>query len=112
MRTRMIRSGALAVLAAAVCVLAGAAAARTLANPTITSIWPPKATAGQKVAIYGSGLSDTIAVQFNGIDANNLLENSAATAQHYEIGTAVPAPDTILEFHVQTANYDAGYGRG
>jgi len=51
-------------------------------------------------------------IQFNGIDANNLLENSAATAQNYEIGTAVPAPDTILEFHVQTANYDAAYGRG
>jgi hypothetical protein len=65
----MIRSGAFAALAAAVCVLAGAAAARTLANPTITSIGPPKATAGQKVAIYGSGFSDTVGVQFNGIDA-------------------------------------------
>jgi len=51
-------------------------------------------------------------IQFNGIDANNLLENSAATAQNYEVGTAVPAPDTILEFHVQTANFDAAYGRG
>jgi Carboxypeptidase regulatory-like domain len=51
-------------------------------------------------------------IQFNGIDANNLLENSAATAQNYEIGTAVPAPDTILEFHVQTANFDSAYGRG
>jgi hypothetical protein len=61
--------GVVAALATAVCVLAGAAAARTLATPTITSIGPPKATAGQKVAIYGTGLSDTIAVQFNGIDA-------------------------------------------
>jgi len=51
-------------------------------------------------------------VQFNGIDANNLQENSAASAQNYEVGTAVPAPDTIQEFRVQTANFDAGYGRG
>ena len=51
-------------------------------------------------------------VQFNGIDANNLQENSAASAQNYEVGTAVPAPDTIEEFRVQTANFDAGYGRG
>lgn len=51
-------------------------------------------------------------IQFNGIDANNLQENSAALAQNYEVGTAVPAPDTIREFQVQTANYDAAYGRG
>lgn len=51
-------------------------------------------------------------IQFNGIDANNLQENSAALAQNYEVGTAIPAPDTIEEFRVQTANYDASYGRG
>src|SRR3984885_504433 len=51
-------------------------------------------------------------IQFNGIDANNLQENSAAVAQNYEVGTAIPAPDTIEEFRVQTANYDASYGRG
>ena len=51
-------------------------------------------------------------IQFNGIDANNLQENSAALAQNYEVGTAIPAPDTIQEFRVQTANYDAAYGRG
>jgi hypothetical protein len=50
-------------------------------------------------------------IQFNGIDANNLSENSAAAAQSNP-GTAVPAPDTIEEFRVQTANFDAGYGRG
>ena len=51
-------------------------------------------------------------IQFNGVDANNLQENSAASAQNYEVGTAIPAPDTIEEFRVQTANYDAAYGRG
>ena len=51
-------------------------------------------------------------IQFNGIDANNLIENSAVTAETSEIGTAIPAPDTIQEFRVQTANFDAAYGRG
>ena len=51
-------------------------------------------------------------IQFNGVDANNLSENSAATAGTSEVGTAIPAVDTIEEFRVQTANYDAAYGRG
>ncbi len=51
-------------------------------------------------------------IQFNGVDANNLQENSAAVSQNYEVGVAVPAPDTIEEFRVQTANFDAAYGRG
>ncbi|HVT98328.1 MAG TPA: carboxypeptidase-like regulatory domain-containing protein, partial [Acidobacteriaceae bacterium] len=51
-------------------------------------------------------------IQFNGIDANNLAENSAAIAETSEVGVAIPAPDTIQEFRVQTANFDAAYGRG
>ncbi len=51
-------------------------------------------------------------IQFNGIDANNLVQNSAATAETSQVGTAIPAPDTIEEFRVQTANFDAAYGRG
>ncbi|HZZ39261.1 MAG TPA: carboxypeptidase-like regulatory domain-containing protein [Acidobacteriaceae bacterium] len=51
-------------------------------------------------------------IQFNGVDANNLVENSAATAGTSEVGTAIPAVDTIQEFRVQTANFDAAYGRG
>jgi Carboxypeptidase regulatory-like domain/TonB-dependent Receptor Plug Domain len=51
-------------------------------------------------------------IQFNGVDANNLQENSAASSQNFEVDVAVPAPDTIEEFRVQTANFDAAYGRG
>jgi hypothetical protein len=51
-------------------------------------------------------------IQFNGVDANNLAENSAAAAEFFEVGTAIPAVDAIQEFRVQTANFDAAYGRG
>ena len=50
--------------------------------------------------------------QFNGVDANNLIENSFAIANTSEVGVAIPAPDVIEEFRVQTANFDAAYGRG
>ncbi len=51
-------------------------------------------------------------IQFNGIDANNLSENSAANSESALLGVAVPAPDAIQEFQIQTANFDAAYGRG
>ena len=43
--------------------------------------------------------------EINGIDANALAFNSAASL-------AVPAPETIQEFKVQTSLYDAMFGRG
>lgn len=48
--------------------------------------------------------------QFNGVDANNISQNSASGFQT-EVGLAIPAPDTIAEFKVQTAQYSAEYGR-
>lgn len=40
----------------------------------------------------------------NGIDANYILTNSFTNI-------AVPAPETVMEFKLQTSNYDSGYGR-
>ncbi|HET9220148.1 MAG TPA: carboxypeptidase regulatory-like domain-containing protein, partial [Terriglobia bacterium] len=44
------------------------------------------------------------AAHVNGIDANYILTNSFTNI-------AVPAPETVMEFKLQTSNYDSGYGR-
>ncbi|HEX5964926.1 MAG TPA: carboxypeptidase regulatory-like domain-containing protein [Pyrinomonadaceae bacterium] len=43
--------------------------------------------------------------EINGVDANVLSQNNAS-------GVAVPAPETIQEFKVQTSLYDSTFGRG
>jgi hypothetical protein len=48
--------------------------------------------------------------QYNGVDGNN-IGLGAASGSGPEAGIAIPAPETIEEFKVQTGLYDSGYGR-
>lgn len=81
-------------------------------SPGVTVELPDAGALGrnnQNVAADGAKTTDNN-FQFNGIDANNIAENSN-TGFGAEVGIAVPAPDTIAEFKVQTGLYDAAYGR-
>jgi hypothetical protein len=63
----------------------------------------------QNVSVNGSRPNFN-SFQLNGIEAVNITQNSASGWGPYT-GLATPAPDTIAEFKVQTATFDAGYGR-
>lgn len=58
----------------------------------------------QNISVNGARVTQND-FQFNGIDANKIDTNAAAML-------AVPAPETIEEFKVQTSLYDAAFGRG
>ena len=53
----------------------------------------------------GSGYSDNN-FQMNGVEINDLQGSG-----HFSGGVAVPNPDSIQEFKVQTSQFDASYGR-
>ncbi len=57
----------------------------------------------QNISVNGARVSQNN-YQINGVDANNLASNNA-------LFLAVPAPETIEEFKVQTSLYDATFGR-
>src|SRR5262245_25727256 len=57
----------------------------------------------QNVSVNGARSTQSN-FQLNGVDANNINTNAAAVL-------AVPAPESIQEFKVQTSLYDATFGR-
>jgi Carboxypeptidase regulatory-like domain/TonB dependent receptor-like, beta-barrel/TonB-dependent Receptor Plug Domain len=73
-----------------------------------TSVALPDNTAlgrnSQNVSVNGARVTQND-FQINGIDANKLDTNAS-------VNVAVPAPETIQEFKVQTSLYDASLGRG
>lgn len=73
-----------------------------------TSVSLPDNTAlgrnSQNISVNGARVTQND-FEINGIDANNLNTNAAASV-------AVPAPESIQEFKVQTSLYAAPFGRG
>src|SRR5882724_8123870 len=65
----------------------------------------------QEIRANGARSSDN-SFMLNGVDANSYGSNITEVTPFGGAGIAIPAPDTIQEFKVQTSLYDAQYGRG
>jgi carboxypeptidase family protein/TonB-dependent receptor-like protein len=65
----------------------------------------------QEIRANGARSSDNN-FMLNGVDANSYASNITEVTPFGGAGIAIPAPDTIQEFKVQTSLYDAQYGRG
>ena len=75
-------------------------------SPGATTYLPDNTAVGrnsQNISVNGARVTNNN-FQINGIDANSMGTNSAPSL-------AVPAPETIQEFKVQTSLYDATFGR-
>src|SRR5246127_715237 len=65
----------------------------------------------QEIRANGSRSGDNN-FMLNGVDANSYSSNITEVTPFGGARIAIPAPDTIQEFKVQTSLYDAQYGRG
>jgi len=65
----------------------------------------------QELRANGARSSDNN-FMLNGVDANSYGGNMTEATNNSGGGIAIPAPDTLEEFKVQTSLYDAQYGRG
>ncbi len=81
-------------------------------NPNISTDVTNATTLGRGNDIYGAGVSA------NGLptnDNNTLMDgvqiNDRQQSGQFSSGVAIPNPDSISEFRVQTSQYDASFGR-
>ena len=75
-------------------------------SPGVATYLPDSTAVGrntQTISVNGARMTQNN-VQMNGIDANTMGTSAA-------INVAVPAPESIQEFKVQTSLYDASFGR-
>ncbi len=64
----------------------------------------------QKTSVNGNNPSQNN-YQMDGVSINSIASLGHADDQNVGAGIGVPNPDALLEFKVQTSNFDASYGR-